>query len=113
MRQINRKNDYLIVRRLKVVDDATGTLKPATGLTGQLLAWISATPSGVPLDASLQVQLQERERAPGVYFGKLQGSDLETHLAPFDGSPVYERVQLNGSDYDDYLALLVAGPQTF
>jgi hypothetical protein len=104
-RRLHPANAHLIVRRLLAINDATGTLQPATGLT-DMTAFLSATPKGGALHPTLSAPMIERDGAPGVYVAELRGAHLASFLSV--DQIVYERVQLNGEDYDDSVPLLVA-----
>lgn len=69
-------------------NSATGTLEPATGLTG-LSARLSLTDAGAAIHATMSVNLTERG-ATGIYAGVIQGDDLRTQLAALVGTVLYE-----------------------
>lgn len=89
MKSIVLDNDWEIEYKATRKNAATGTLEPATGLTG-LYGQLSATDAGAAIDPSLKVTLTERG-VTGIYFGTLQGDALRTVLAAaYVGQVIYE-----------------------
>ncbi len=70
----------------------TGAEEAATGLTG-LTVYLSATPGGSAIHASLSKSLAERGTT-GIYFAVFEGTDLDTQLdnSTYRGKDVYMRV---------------------
>lgn len=95
-------NAWVIRDRIERVDDATGDLVAATGLT--LTGRIALTEGGAAIDAALTVALTEAA-ATGRYAGALDETALATHLGPLvtasaDGRAfVYEVVASQDGDY--------------
>ena len=88
MKSIGLDNDWEAEYRATRKNATTGTVEPATGLTG-LVCRLSATDGGAAIHATMSVNLTERGTL-GVYFGVLQGDALRTQLAALVGSVVYE-----------------------
>jgi hypothetical protein len=88
MKAIALDNDWEAEHRATRKNAATGTIEPATGLTG-MSAWLSATDGGAAIHATMTVNLTERGTT-GIYFGVLQGDDLRTRLASLVGQVVFE-----------------------
>jgi hypothetical protein len=101
MERIFLRNDYDVHR---VDMRSRGVL-----LTGVFpRGFISATPDGAAIHASLEVVLTEL--APGEFIGTIQGTALTTQLGPLLAAAelagerliVHDRVVVDTEDYDDY-----------
>jgi len=88
LKTINLDNDWEFEYRATRKNAATGTLEPATGLTG-LNGRLSATDAGAAIDPLLSVSLSERG-STGIYYGVVQGDDLRSKLVGYVGTTVYE-----------------------
>lgn len=98
-------NDWLIVRKLRVYDQATGRWKPATGLS--VIATLAASAEGNAIDPTLEVTLTERG-VSGEYSGVIDGTDTTDHLTELIGTVIYQRVVAGATgDFNQVRKLLV------
>lgn len=97
-------NDRLVRRTLETWNPDTAKHEPAEGLPATVR--LALTPDGPAVHPTLEAALTER--APGDYFGILQGADVTTHLAAYEGKIVYEIVAAGSAgDYLDFVPLRV------
>jgi hypothetical protein len=93
--------EFYVTRR----NSSTGDVEPATSIAG-MTCRISASKTGTAIHANLSVSAAERSGAPGYYYGVMQGSDIATQLATYDGKTVYRQL-INGSDIVAYTPVVV------
>jgi len=88
MKSIALDNDWEPEYRASRKNAGTGTIEPATGLTG-LSARLSATDGGAAIHATMSVNLTERGTT-GLYFGVIEGDNLRAQLVALVGQVIYE-----------------------
>lgn len=82
-------NGYEFEYPIAKKNDPDGAKVPATGLAG-LTGFISATPDGAAIHASLSVPLVERSAKSGTYYGRITGANIDAHMWPtYDNQYVY------------------------
>lgn len=78
---VYKDNDYEAQSELSARVGTTGDPGAVSGIA-DLYLWLSATPSGAEIHASLKVLAAERSGNSGVYFGIIPGAAITAQLFP-------------------------------